>query len=426
MTGRRIALSITEGRAVRDLFANGLLEHLGRAGVEVTVFTEAVTVPQFLDEWSRPHVRFEPYLPAQVPANRSRSERIRRRLGRTGSRALTGVYAALERRVLYRPRPHYMEALERARPALLLATHVHSFAESELVTTAQAMGVPTVGMVRSWDNVHKGLHTRADRVLVWNEINRNEVVELEGYRPDRVDVVGAPQFDPYFAPDRPWPREKLAEKFDLDPDRPIILFATLGDFQTGFDETCWMDALVGMLDRAELPGRPQVICRLHPWSHLEHFRRYEAHPDVRLSYVERYLPALTWTMTREDVIEVANMLDHADVVITPASTITLEGAIFDTPTVVPIFHTYQPERAARYFSERWLGQHFGRIEKLDLVPIVREAEAFGPAVARAMQDPGWYREGRKRLVRDYVQFTDGRSTERLARRVVELAGWAQA
>jgi hypothetical protein len=424
MTARRVAMSVTEGRTVRDLFANGVLELLGDAGVEVTVFTEAVTVPQFVAEWSRPHVRFEPFFPAESNAWRSRGYRMRRRVARTGRPGLTGRFAAWEERRWYRPPPALVEALRRADPAVVVSTHAHLYGETELLAAAHSLGLPTLGLVRSWDNVYKGIHARPERLLVWNQINRDEVVRLEGYRPEHVEVIGAPQFDAYFAPDMLWPREKLAERFDLDPERPIVLFATVGYFFPGFDETCWMDELVRLLDAGDLPGRPQVICRLHPWSRLEHFRKYEAHPDVRLSHVERYLPALTWYMTREDVIEVGNMLAHADAVVTPGSTMTLEAAIFDRPTVVPIFHTYQPERARNYFSTWALGKHFGRIADLDMVPIVREADAYGPAITRALEDPAWYRVERARLVKDYVPYTDGRSTERFVQAILRRAGWA--
>jgi hypothetical protein len=421
---RRIALSLTEGRTVRDLFANGLLDQLGDAGVEVAVFTEAVTVPQFVEEWSRPHVGFEPFVPAEQTAWRSRAYRARRRVARLGNAGVMRRYLSWEERRMYPPRPEHLDALRRLRPALVVSTHAHLYGESELLAAAHAMDIPTLGLVRSWDNVHKGIHARPQRLLVWNEINRQEVVDLEGYPPGDVEVIGAPQFDPYFAPDLPWPREKLAERFDLDPERPIILFATVGYFFPGFDETCWMEELVRLMDAGQLPGRPQAICRLHPWSRLEHFRKYEGHPDVRLSYVERYLPALTWYMTREDVLEVGNMLAHADVVVTPASTMTLEAAIFDRPTVVPIFHTYQPDRARNYFSTWALGKHFGRIADHDLVPIVRDPGGYGPAIVRAMEDPAWYREARRRLVEDYVPFTDGRSTERFVQAILRRAGWS--
>jgi CDP-glycerol glycerophosphotransferase (TagB/SpsB family) len=127
-------------------------------------------------------------------------------------------------------------------------------------------------------------------------------------------------------------------------------------------------------------------------------------------------------MTRDDVVQVANILAHSDVVITPGSTITLEAAIFDRPTIVPIFHTYQPERAHDYFSTWVLGKHFGRIEEMDLVPIIRKGEDFVPAIRRCLSAPEWYREQRAKLVKEYVQFTDGRSTERIFNLALQIAG----
>jgi len=142
--------------------------------------------------------------------------------------------------------------------------------------------------------------------------------------------------------------------------------------------------------------------------------------DVRLSYVERYLPALTWFMTRSDVVQVANMLHHASLVITPGSTMALEAAIFDTPTLIPIFHPYQPERAYDYFSTVVFGKHFKRIEQLKLVPIIRQLEDFVPAVNRCLRDRGWFREQRTQLVQDYVHFTDGHSVQRFVELICQL------
>jgi len=418
---RSIALSITEGRTVRDLLYNGLCDRLVEAGFSITIFTEAVTVPAFVREWKRPGVDFAPLLPSDPSPWRGRAFHIRRRLAQLGSRTLLRTWLALEARSLYPAKRAYMERLRKDRSGLLLTTHAHLSAEAELISTAHTLGIPTLGVVRSWDNVYKGIRSRPQRLAVWNEINRREVVELEGYRPEDVEVIGSPQFDPYFQPDTVWPREKLTQHFGMDPARPIILFASLGYFFPGYDETCWMDALLKLIDDGAIPGRPQVLCRLHPWSRLEHFQRYASHPEVRLSYVDRYWPALTWYMTRDDVVLMANMLRHAGVVVTPASTITLEAAVFDRPTVVPIFHPYQPERAKSYFDTWVFGKHFGRIEQLDLVPIIRRAEDFAPAIRRGLDQPEWYGQQRARLVRDYVPFTDGRSTERLAHLAVRIA-----
>lgn len=420
-----IAISITEGRTVRDLFYNGLLDYLSDVGFKhITIFTEAVRVSDFVQVWQRPWIEFFPLFPCDSNTWRSRAFWMRRRIVRLKSQGLLNVWLRWEQNRFYPPRPEYAEVFRKNRPSLLLTTHAHLYREAELITTAHSLRIPTLGVVRSWDNVHKGLRSRPQRLAVWNEINRQEVIELEGYRPENVKVIGSPQFDPYFDPDVIWPREKLAEYFNLDPSRPIFLFASLGNFFPELDETCWMDVLLALFDRGMISGKPQIICRLHPWSRLEQFRRYAEHPDVRLSYVERYWPSLQWYMTREEVVLMANMLKHADVVITPGSTVTLEAAIFDRPTVVPVFHPYQPERAQSYFKTWVLGKHFRRLEKLDLVPIIRRQEDFAPALSRCLLNPEWYRHQRKQMVREYVYFTDGRSTERLvklARRIAERA-----
>jgi CDP-glycerol glycerophosphotransferase (TagB/SpsB family) len=130
-------------------------------------------------------------------------------------------------------------------------------------------------------------------------------------------------------------------------------------------------------------------------------------------------------MTREDISLVGNILRHADAVVTPASTITLEAAIFDRPTVVSIYHTYQPEQAGEFYG-RAFGMHFKRIRNLDLVPVVERAEEFAPAINRCLREPGWYKEQRARMVRDYVTYTDGCSTQRLFELAVRLAAGTES
>ncbi len=419
---QRVAISIDDGRAVRDLFYNGLLDLLVARDIEVTIFTEAITVPDFVQTWSRPGVQFARLWPCTFDRKRLYAFHLRRRLMRWNRPALLERYLALEERQLYPLRAEYARFFRDQRPDLMVATNVLSVREAELISAAHQLKVPTLGLVRSWDNVHKGLQGRPQQLAVWNEINRQEVIDFDRYQPDRVTIIGPTQFDPYFAADTLWPREQLAARFGLDARRPIILFGTLGYFIPGLDETCWMDILLEQIDQGAIPGNPQVICRLHPWSRFEHFKRYADRPDVRLSYVDRYWPTLTWYMTRADMVLMANLLQHADVVITPGSTLTLEAAIFDTPTVVPIFHTYQPERGRDYFAKVVLGKHFRRIEQLDLAPIVCQPEEYIPAINHCLVEPTWYRTQRAQLVREYVHFTDGRSVERLADLMVRLVG----
>ena len=414
-----VAISITEGRTVRDLLYNGFLDLLTDSGLSVTLFTEAWRVPAFAAEWARPGlVDLAPLYPCEHTSRHNRGYYMRRRLIRHTGRLALRPWLALERR-LFQPHPDYIERFRRHRPDLLLTTHAHLYREAELLASARSEGVPELGIVRSWDNVYKGIRSRPERLTVWNQINRREVIDLEGYRDSEVEVIGAPQFDAYFDPNGVWSRERLAREFELDPARPILLFGSFGNFFPDLDETVWMAEILQLIDQGRLPRNAQVICRLHPWSKLEQFQRFAQHPAVRLSYVDRYWPGLTWYMTREDVILVGNMLRHADVVITPGSTLTLEAAIFDRPTVVPIFHPMQPERAQSYFSTWMLGKHFGRIQELDLAPIATDRTEFETMIRQGLEQPSSYSAKRRRLVEDYVHFTDGQSTKRLADLVLQ-------
>ena len=407
---------------MRDLFCNGFLDYLRDAGIGATIFTEAANINAFTDTWKAPGVKFFPFYPHKYKASMSRAFWMRRRIARLQRRSLLGMWVKAEESLFYRPNRLYIEYFKKMRPRLFFATNVNIPNEEIFISSAHSLDMPTIGFVHSWDNVHKGLRSRPRSIAVWNRINQKEAIKLEGYAWKDISITGAPQFDPYFDKNNIWERAKFAKHFKLDPKRPIILFASLGNFVPELDETCWMDTLLKEIKEKAIKGDPQIICRLHPWSRLEYFRKYASNPDVRLSFVDKYIPGLTWYMDKEDVIEMANMLFHADAIITPGTTVTLEAAIFDKTPIVPVFHPYQPGRAKDYFDTWVFGKHFGRIRRKKLVPIIYESKDFAPAVNKVLNDKSWYKDERERLVNDYVHFKDGSSTKRLAELIIKRVG----
>jgi len=89
----RVAISITDGRSVRDLFYNGLLNYFNEAGFSVTVFTEAISVPHFVKEWQRPGVEFATLSPCEPTSTRNRAFWMRRSIARAARQpvALAGM-----------------------------------------------------------------------------------------------------------------------------------------------------------------------------------------------------------------------------------------------------------------------------------------------------------------------------------------------
>jgi FkbM family methyltransferase len=116
---------------------------------------------------------------------------------------------------------------EQAPDLLLISPLVHfGAAQADLVTSANALGIPVSMLLYSWDNLStKGcLHQMPDRMLVWNEGQRREAETLHEFPPDRVVVVGAPRFDGFFGLRARLSRQEFHEPLGLDPTQPTLLY----------------------------------------------------------------------------------------------------------------------------------------------------------------------------------------------------------
>lgn len=418
---KHLLISISEGHVVRNLLENGLLDRLLERSFEITLLTPAYAIPAFCERWERPGVRLEKLLPFASSKAQRRLAHLRRRLAKQGRPRLARKLLVRERRMVSNCPQAYKDLLDAYPWSLVLATHIHLHIEVPLVNAAYVRGIPTLGVVNSWDNVYKGIRAHPDCALVWSGINKQEMMDFEGYPTQRVLSIGAPAFDCYFSPETLWPREAFCRHFDLDPGRPIILYATIGQYAKFFEETYLLEVLLRAIREDRFSTRPQIICRLHPLTKQELFESYRTHPDVRLSRYEHHVPTLNWCPTREETILAANLLHHSAVCMTPGSTMALEAAIFDTPVLMPVFNGYQPEVWEDYYARACLAWHFGRLVREEMLPMARTDDEMIDWINRYLADSSLYRDGRERIVKDYVEFTDGKAVERLVEVIGQVA-----
>ena len=142
---------------------------------------------------------------------------------------------------------------------------------------------------------------------------------------------------------------------------------------------------------------------------------------MRLSNIPNQIPVLGWTMKKEEVAFVGNLLRYSNVVISPGSTITIETAIFDTPTLFPTYHTYQPEFGKECY-DIVLAKHHKRLRENKLANFIEKPEDLLPAILHSLDDKTWFEEERRKLFNDYIVFRDGKSTERLVNFLINQLG----
>ena len=174
---------------------------------------------------------------------------------------------------------------------------------------------------------------------MWNARNAREAVEVDRFRAAQVTQVGAPQLDVYFS-GRPARSDR--EELGLDPRKKILVLAT-SSFTYDSDQTYLVDMLLDAIRGGEIRHPLQIVLRLHPDDRVGRYLKYRHAPEVILDIPERFLATLGWTMTQADLERMAALLRHADVMVNFATTVTLEAAIVDTPTLLVAFSPIDPD-----------------------------------------------------------------------------------
>ena len=187
------------------------------------------------DYWRYLHPRYSesPKLRAraesQAPRLAVRLARLPILRGQVGLRALTASFRTLDRAIP--PSDDVMSLLEARRPDLLLVTpFVGTSGRSRSTTCALLGGSEFRAGCASGAGIHpttKGMiHEIPDRVIVWNEAQRQEAREIHGVPPDRVSVTGAQAYDHSFVARPSLSREGFCRRVGLPPT-PILLYIFL-------------------------------------------------------------------------------------------------------------------------------------------------------------------------------------------------------
>lgn len=422
----RLLVEVYEGRVAAAILSNGFLEYCTVNGAQVTVLTPGAVFPPFVARYARPGVVFE-HIAVDTPVSGSGwlvrwEKRLGNQLARRGWRkARRRLWELLGARLASAAAGDLAAVLEAVQPHVFVTTDVNMGLARGLVGLCRRRRIPTLGNVFSWDHPFYEQPSRPDRLTCWSPMVKMELVRRGGFEDDRVEIIGAPAFDAYLQSANVWSRAQLCHRLGFEPGRPLLLYATLGQHKKYLDETGSFRALMEEIDAGRIPGRPQVVLRLHPVSNDHYFSEYRSRPDVVFSRYEGYSPGMRWWPSQEEVILAGNLMRHADVCVSPGSTMAVEPAIFDTPIVVPVFNQFQPEAYGRFFGRHWLRKHFQLLIERQLLPFAFSAAQMRDAVCRALADRAWMREGRRVIREEVLGPLDGRATERLGRAVMRLS-----
>lgn len=321
--------------------------------------------------------------------------------------------------VFRKPSASMREIFERGSPSLLFSADVQSELDLDAMASARVYKVKIAGMVRSWDNLssRSGLvEILPDLLLVWNPYLYEQTRTIQHIPQNRVRVVGIPQYDLFLQKDTIWPRKEFLARFGISFEKRVIIFAGIGNFLAPHEPE-----VVEILSAAEKSGEIKsdvaIIFRPHPHFLTERERILIFGNVIFDDGVALYTGdnRSSWEMDREKTAHLANSLYHADLVITTASTITMDAAVFDRPVVCIAFDgnsRVEYWNSVRRYYENYT--HYFDLSATKGFKIAYNAEEFIRAINQYLENPKEDEAGRQNIRDHFIGRLDGRSSERIA------------
>ncbi|RJQ36775.1 hypothetical protein C4552_02700 [Candidatus Parcubacteria bacterium] len=305
----------------------------------------------------------------------------------------------------------YGALFDRWKPDLLFATDVYAPEDVSLMRFARRRGVRVLGMVRSWDNVtSKTLLQYIPEDLVVNaERVRDEIIRYGDMPAERIAIVGIPHYDHYTNTVERTPREEFLRRLGLDPTKKTILFTPPADRYLQGDPVApiILDALADLpaqvLVRMPVVGKSDFAGKAPPANAV-----FDA-PANSADFVDVHLD-------RAADRHLADSLAASDLVITWASTMIIDAAVFNKPIILVGFDA-SPRPYGRSIRQYYDYEHQRHIIDTGGVRLVQKPEELRAWVRRYLTDPREDEAARQVIIREHCYRLDGRAGERLAERI---------
>jgi hypothetical protein len=304
------------------------------------------------------------------------------------------------------------------------------FREVALIEAANSLGIPTVVMIRSRDNLASKIPFLpfADAYLVWSDVLRNYLLTMyPEVSAHRVHVTGAPQFDRHVNAAHRLSRKEFFSLMRLDPGRPLIVYS-MGVPGVASHETDIAQHLADAAHAGKFSRGAQLLVRGHPRmfgsdtkllrQEYPEARSYPAPTTAAYGSAEHEANVVRHILDDEPIH--LSLLANQDVQVNVCGTMTIDSAIFDKPTV-NVYYDVVPGlpsgMSVRRFYKR---SDTKQMMSYGASRLARNPDECIALVNRYLDEPSLDAAGRARARREDCGPLDGAAGQRAARILHEL------
>lgn len=363
--------------------------------------------------------KFNNLLHSKVNYRRNKSNDGRRIILRTVSYLLPKkftdpmVFTFLEK-IFTNKSKQFDEYVEKYKPSLILtATPGFTFFEAEIIILAKKAKIPTASINFTWNNLTSNgkLIRKTDYLIVWNNIIKKEAKDFHNYSLDDVFVSGSLRFDCYFNKmDGELKKEEFLKSKNLDPKLKTIFIATMS--QNNYPAHAELiEDILKFRDEKKIKENVNIFVRVHPKDSVSFYENIikknikNFHIEIAGTQIKKDdAKGQKIQMDEEDIVNLKNTLMNIDISINPFSTMSLESMIFDKPVInIGLIEEYKP---ALYYL------HYKPLLDAKAVRVAFDKGQLVNHINSYLENPKLDSENRKKIVNDFISFTDGLSYKR--------------
>lgn len=310
-------------------------------------------------------------------------------------------------------------------PNLVYATNPSESDDATVLKVAKYLGIPTVEMPKSWDNLSKlAFRSKADFLLAWSEYVKNEAIKFQDYKSEEISVVGIPHFDIYTRQEPLVSQNDFFKFIGADPQKRLLIFGSEG--KVSANDADIVENIIKFMQNGELAASCQLFIRpyLAFADDEKKFIRFKNLPDV---IVDRWFHPQegfydNWDYSREQFEFMANLLRHAAMMITSMSTLTLDASANDLPVINIAYDGYEKKPYGESMTRYYDSEHYRAVVATGAPLIVRDENELKEGINAYLLDRNLKSEGRKRLREEFCEPLDGGAGRRVGAELLKLAG----
>lgn len=320
--------------------------------------------------------------------------------------------------------PEVATLLDKYKPDLVLAPDIVFPLDRIFLRAAKRKGYFVIGLTRSWDNLtSKGvIQVLPDKLILHTTRMKLQAMELVGVPEKNIFVSGPPDYDKYFKP-LMTTKEEFCRLLGIPENRRLILFAPFYDEFTG-SAIIMMNELLRAVKDGHLPSDIHFLIRYRPATPeflpgvIEESRNYTITKPCSMFFKVKNRvqnPTKDWEFSPADVELLVHSIAFSEMTINTYSTIAIDAAAADRPIIGIRYDAdshIKPQNSVVKIADAH--DHYRELERAGGVALVHDNDELIAAINRYLEHPELDRAGRKKIIRDQIEFTDGLSGKRIA------------